>query len=183
MAAKRSPFSTLLVLAVLFAGVWLYFTPYLAMNKLQKAARQGDEDAMAELVDFPALRESVKGNVRSAVSNAVGREHNPIGVLGGILAGAVAGPVVDAVVTPQGIAALTEGERPGQRREGSGDSRLRVKNVKVKRGYEGMDLFVVHFVDRQSGDERMALLMRRDGIVHWRLSGIRLPSAPADDRR
>ena len=186
MAQKRSSFSTLLVLAVLFAGVWMYFTPYLALNKLQKAARQGDEEAMAELVDFPALRESVKGNVRSAVSNAVGREHNPIGVLGGILAGAVAGPVVDAVVTPQGIAALTEGERPGQRRgvDAGPDSRVRVKNVKVKRGYESFDLFVVHFVDKNDGREKMALLMRREGITHWRLSGIRIPGAAsgrADD--
>jgi len=176
MAQKRSSFSTLLVLGVLFAGVWLYFTPYLALNKLQKAARQGDEQAMAELVDFPALRESVKGNVRSAVEHAAGRDRNPIGVLGGILAGAVAGPVVDAVVTPQGIAALTEGERPGQRRaDADGDSRVRVKNVKVKRGYESFDLFVVHFVDKNDGREKMALLMRREGITHWRLSGIRIP--------
>ena len=180
MAQKRSSFSTLLVLAALFAGVWLYFTPYLAMNKLQKAARQGDEEAMAELVDFPALRESVKGNVRSAVANTVG-ERNPIGVLGGILAGTVAGPVVDAVVTPQGIAALTEGERPGQRRRADGDARLRVKDVKVKRGYEGFDLFVVHFVSKDDGHERMALLMRREGITRWRLSGIRIPGAARHD--
>jgi len=113
----------------------------------------------------------------------VGRRSNPIGVLGGLLAGAVTSPLVDAFVTPQGIAALTHGERPGDRDHARGGSSVRVKNVKVKRGYEGMDLFVVHFVDKQSGDERMALLMRRDGIVHWRLSGIRLPSAPADDRR
>jgi hypothetical protein len=180
MAQKRSSLSTLLVLAVLFAGVWLFFTPYLAMNKLQKAAREGDEQAMAELVDFPALRESVKGNVRSAVAGSVGRERNPIGVLGGILAGAVAGPVVDAVVTPHGIAALTEGERPGQRRRGDGDARLRVKDVKVKRGYEGFDLFVVHFVSKDDGRERMALLLRRQGITRWRLSGIRVPGAAAE---
>jgi hypothetical protein len=180
MAQKRSSLSTLLVLAVLFAGVWLFFTPYLAMNKLQKAAREGDEQAMAELVDFPALRESVKGNVRSAVAGSVGRERNPIGVLGGILAGAVAGPVVDAVVTPQGIAALTEGERPGRRHGSDGDARLRVKDVKVKRGYEGFDLFVVHFVSKDDGRERMALLLRRQGITRWRLSGIRVPGAAAD---
>ena len=181
MAQKRSSFSTLVVLAAILAGVWLYFTPYLALRQLQKAAERGDEQAMAELVDFPALRESVKGNVRSAVEHSVGRGRNPIGMLGGILAGAVAGPVVDAVVTPQGIAALTEGERPGQRHRGSdGDDRLRVKNVKVKRGYESFDLFVVHFVSKDDGKERMALLMRREGITHWRLSGIRIPGAASD---
>jgi hypothetical protein len=52
--------------------------------------------------------------------------------------------------------------------------------VKVKRGYESFDLFVVHFVGKENGRERMALLLRRDGITHWRLSGIRLPAAQAE---
>lgn len=184
MAQKRSSFSTLVVLAAIFAGVWLYFTPYLALNRLQKAAQRGDEQAMAELVDFPALRESVKGNVRGAVAHSVGG-HNPIGMLGGILAGAVAGPVVDAVVTPEGIAALTHGERPGTVHQGDSEKwrQVRMSGMRVKRGYEGFDLFVVHFVSKENGRERMALLMRREGIAHWRLSGIRIPSAAerADD--
>jgi DUF2939 family protein len=179
MARKRSAFSTLLVLGVVFAAVWMYFTPYLAMNRLQKAARAGDTEALNELVDFPALRESVKTNVRSAVENSVSRSHNPLAVLGGLLAGAVASPLVDAFVTPSGIAALTEGERPGEGHRDAADSvaRVRVKNVKVKRGYENLDLFVVHFVDRNDGHEKLALLLRRDGIYHWKLSGVRLPAA------
>ena len=182
MARKRSAFSSLLILAVLFAAVWMYFTPYLAMNRLQKAAKEGDTEALNELVDFPALRESVKTNVRSAVSHSVGRDrNNPFAVLGGILAGAMASPLVDAFVTPSGIAALTEGERPGSRHEAADSvARVRVKNVKVKRGYESMDLFVVHFVDRNDGREKMALLLHRDGLSHWKLTGIRLPAAQAD---
>ena len=31
-----------------------------------------------------------------------------------------------------------------------------------------------------NGHERMALLLRREGIAHWRLSGIRVPGARAD---
>ena len=178
MAKKRSGFSSLLILAVLFGAVWMYFTPYLAMNRLQKAAKEGDTEALNELVDFPALRESVKTNVRSAVENSVGRSHNPLAVLGGILAGAVASPLVDTFVTPSGIAALTEGERPGQHRDG-GDPNggVRVKNVKVERGYESLDQFVVHFKDRTDGKEKMALVMHRDGLFHWKLTGIRLPAA------
>ncbi|HSU12924.1 DUF2939 domain-containing protein [Longimicrobium sp.] len=181
MAKKRSAFSSLLILAVLFAAVWMYFTPYLAMNRLQKAAKAGDTEALNELVDFPALRESVKTNVRSAVENSVGHDRNPLAVLGGLLAGAVAGPLVDAFVTPSGIAALTEGERPGQHRDGQQDGGVRVKNVKVERGYEGMDQFVVHFKDKTDGTEKMALVMHRDGLFHWKLTGIRLPAAHTAD--
>jgi Protein of unknown function (DUF2939) len=180
MAKRRSGLSSLMLLAVLFAGVWLYFTPYLAMNKLQKAAKAGDAQAMNELVDFPSLRESVKQNVRTAVSNEVGgRSRGALGALGGLLAGALAGPVVDAFVTPDGIAALTEGSRPGSRRGDAIDSLAheRSKDVKVKRGYESVDLFVIHFVNRSDDREKMALVMHRDGLTHWRLTGIRLPAA------
>jgi hypothetical protein len=145
------------------------------MNKLQKAAKAGDTQALNEMVDFPALRESVKQNVRGAVAGVTGRRQNPLGVLGGILAGAVAGPVVDAVVTPQGVSALVEGVRPGERRESGARDGVRAPNLKVKRGYEGMDLFVVHFIDKDNGKERMALLLRRQGLIHWRLSGVRVP--------
>ena len=183
MAKRRSGFSSLMLLAVLFAGVWLYFTPYLAMNQLQKAAKAGDAQAMNELVDFPSLRESVKQNVRSAVSNQVGHRAGPLGVLGGLLAGAVAAPVVDAVVTPDGIAALTEGRSPGRGHRGGIDSvaHERSRDVKVKRGYESVDLFVIHFVGKSDGKEKMALVMHRDGLAHWRLTGVRLPAAATAD--
>ena len=41
MAQKRSSFSTLVVLAAILAGVWLYFTPYLALNQLPMPSRAG----------------------------------------------------------------------------------------------------------------------------------------------
>jgi hypothetical protein len=180
MAKKRSPLASLLVLALLFAAVWLYFTPYLALHRLQAAAKSGDTEAMNELVDFPSLRESVKQDITGVVENGISHSHNPLAVFGGLLLGRVSAPLVDAVLTPQGIAALTEGHRPGLH-NANGDTAdqpsVRIKGVDVKRGYEGLDLFVVHFVDRNSGHEKMALLMRRDGIARWRLSGVRLPSA------
>jgi Protein of unknown function (DUF2939) len=182
MAKRKSGLGSLLLLAVLFAGVWLYYTPYAAMNKLQKAARAGDSQALDEVVDFPSLRESVKQNVRSAVSNEVGRRAGPLGMLGGLLAGAVTGPVVDAVVTPQGIAALTEGHSPGSHRDAVDSiAHERSKDVKIERGYESMDRFVVHFVGRNDGREKMALVLRRDGFTNWRLTSIRLPAASHAD--
>ena len=183
MAKKRSGLGSLMILAALFAAVWVYYTPYLALNHLQKAAKAGDTAALNELVDFPSLRESVKQNVRSAVNNEVGRHAGPLGQLGGLLAGVIAGPVVDAFVTPEGIAALTTGERPGRRHDSAVDSvaRERTKDVKIKRGYEGMDVFVVHFVDRNDGKEKMALVMHRDGLTNWRLTGLRLPAATRAD--
>jgi hypothetical protein len=184
---KRSSLAPFLFLALLFAGVWLYFTPYLALRKIQAAAERGDAETLNEMVDFPAFRESVKQGVRTAVSREISRSDegssNPFAAIGGMIAGALAGPMVDAFVTPEGIAALTNGIRPdgdGGRggRGGSGGERERTidPDVKITREYEGVDRFVIHFVDEKSGRERVALVMHRDGLADWKLSGVRLPA-------
>src|SRR5687768_5642828 len=47
---KRSSLAPFLLLAVLFAGVWMYFTPWLALRKIQAAAERGDAQALNEMV-------------------------------------------------------------------------------------------------------------------------------------
>lgn len=180
---KRSIAKPFVVLVVLFAGVWLYFAPYMALHRLQGAAQAGDEQAMRELVDFPSLRESVKQNVTGVVEHGIGSRGGPLAQLGGMLAGRVASPVVDAFVTPQGVAALTTGQRPGRHvdRDAGADAKsLRVRGLVAKRRYETLDRFVVHFVDRDSGKERLALVMHREGIAGWKLSGVRIPGSGAN---
>ncbi|HEX8697177.1 MAG TPA: DUF2939 domain-containing protein [Longimicrobium sp.] len=174
---KRGFLTPFVFLALLFGAVWLYFTPYLALQRLQDAAEAGDVETMNELVDFPALRQSVKTGVSTAVARGIGDEGNPLARVGGMLAGTLAAPLVNTFVSPEGIAALTQGRRPDQGgRSGDGDDdRVKVEGIDVERGYESMDRFVVRFVDEESGKERVSLVMRREGIAGWKLSGVRLP--------
>jgi len=168
-------FALMVVMAVA-AGGWLYMTPYFAMQRLQKAAEAGDTRALAELVDFPAVRQSLKDEARQLVESEVGgrTRSGALGTVGAFFAGAVVDRVVDVAVQPQGIAALTRGVRPGTR-SGDGESRDRIDpDLKVSRGYESMDRYVVSFRDRESGEQRLALVMRRDGLTDWRLSAVRL---------
>lgn len=175
---KPSFFGPLAFMAACAAAIWLYFTPHLAMNRLQAAARAGDHQALARLVDFPAVRASVKQEVREAVSGELGSERSPLASLGAALAGMVVEPLVDSFVTPEGIASAVRGERPSL---GSGEKRVtkEARDLVVARGYEGSDTFVLHFHDRQDGAERMALVMRRHGIADWKLAAIRLPGGDA----
>jgi DUF2939 family protein len=176
---KRGFLTPFVILALLFGAVWLYFTPYLALQKLQRAAEAGDVETMNELVDFPALRQSVKTGVSTAVAHEIGDDDNPLARVGGMLAGTLAAPLVNTFVSPEGIAALTQGRRPdrdGDARGGDGD-RVKVEGIDVERGYESVDRFVVRFVDEESGKERVSLVMRREGIAGWKLSGVRLPDA------
>ena len=175
--ARKSSLAPFAVLVMLFAAVWLYFTPHLAMRRLQTAAEAGDTQALNELVDFPAFRESVKQGVRTAVAREISDRDDPLARLGGMIAGAFAAPLVDAFVTPEGIAALTEGRRPSE--DGGGEDRdggVRAPDLEVDREYEGLDRFVIRFREKETGQERVALVMRRDGIADWKLAGVRLPA-------
>jgi hypothetical protein len=188
---RRSSLFPMFVLAVCAVAVWTYFSPYRAMNDLRAAAEAGDAEAMNELVDFPALRESIKQGVSTAVSRQLDDTSNPLARLGGWFAGKLASPLVDTFVSPDGIAALTRGSRPGEggRQAASGDEAKAdgeswKDDVKVDREYEGVDRFVVHFIDRESNRERVALVWHRDGLAGWKLTGVRLPADPgAKDER
>lgn len=172
---KSSYFGPFALLALCAAAVWLYFTPHLAVKRLQAAAEAGDREALAELVDFPSVRASVKEEVRQAMAEKIGKEDdNPFARFGAALAGMMVDPLVDSFVTPGGIAAAVSGERPSVGKEGRERAEKAARDVEVTRGYEGVDTFVLHFRDRDDGRERMALVMRREGLAEWKLSAIRL---------
>lgn len=178
---RRGTRFPLLVLLVCAVAAYVYFTPYLAIRAVQRAAESGDTRKLDQVVDFPALRTSLKDNVRSAVSHQVaGRAGSRIGALTGFAAGALASPVVDAALTPSGIAALTRGISPGSRRtrdRDEGDEPLRA-NLDIDRGYAGANRFEVRYRDRDTGAERLVLILHRDGLG-WKLASVRLPGADA----
>lgn len=179
MARQRNPFLPLLVVALIAGGGWLYAGPHLALRKLQRAADAGDTRAMNELVDFPALRSSVKENVNSSVSRELSdRTGLPgVGALGGYLAGRVVNTVVDAAVTPAGVAALASGRLPNDDEAEDGEGRRKLPDgLKREFGYEGMNHFEVRYVDRESGAERVALIMTRAGL-DWKLTAVRFGAA------
>jgi hypothetical protein len=163
-------------LALCVAAAWLYFTPYMAVNKLQAAAERGDAEALNEMVDFPTLRTSIKSEIQGAASRGVQRDGGVFAAVAAAATGMVVDPVVNAAVTPQGISMLMKGQRPRRGNDDSADGDSWRDDVKISRRWESPDKFVIHYSDRASGDERIALVMRRDGL-DWRLSGVRFPTA------
>jgi hypothetical protein len=183
MSQRRSRFAPFLALVLCLAAGWLYASPYVAFARLGTAAKNGDEQALQGLVDFPSFRESLKGEVSGAVDRglSIHGHRNPLGALGGVLAGAASNYVVSSLVTPHGIAALVRGAHSakdaarGDETDASGEKR-KDSPVVLRKGYEGLNTFVVHVSEKDSGKERVALVMTRDGLSTWKLSGVRLGS-------
>lgn len=170
---RRRSFVPFFSLLICVAAAWLYFSPYLAYRKLTRAADRGDVEALNEVVDFPALRTSFKENVKTSIAREISRDgDNPFAAMGGALAGMITGPIVDAAVTPAGIAALTRGNDPREGNEGDEGDREEASNLERDRRYEGMHRFAIRYLDRETGAEQVALIMRRDGLG-WKLAGVR----------
>lgn len=160
----------LFALALCVAAAWFYFTPFMAVNKLQAAAERGDAEALNEMVDFPALRVSIKSEIQNTVADGISKDAGVFAAIGSAVTGVIVEPVVNAAVTPQGIGLLMKGNRPGDD-DAESDEKWR-ERVKIDRGWEAADKFVVQYRNRETGHEQIALVMRREGL-RWRLSGVR----------
>jgi hypothetical protein len=101
--------------AVLLALIWYVISPFQAFASLAEAARVGDRGKLEALVDFPAVRQSLKQQLNTRLSTALSSDRalsqGPFGALGALLGPTVVDQVVDAAVTPDGVAAIVRSGR------------------------------------------------------------------------
>jgi DUF2939 family protein len=111
---RRSVLVTLVVIVVLIALAFAYASPYIALDRLKRAADTRDAATVNEYVDFPAFRESLKDQLGALLRRRIGAEShgNPLAALGAMIGVALIGPLVDAYATPDGVAALLNGIPP-----------------------------------------------------------------------
>lgn len=181
--------SVLLVIIVAAAGfgVWVYQQPFLVFSSIKEAAQKGDRPTLDKHIDFVALRESVKDNIRRSLGEKLRvPTGSPLAGLGRMLVNAALDPVVEKLVSPEGIAALAEGIRPappqddpgagGNGRQTSAD-RARADEsrprAELKSGYDSIDRYTLRYIAPEDGRERVTLIMSRQGLFTWRLTGVR----------
>lgn len=113
-STTRSLITAFIVLVVIVALGLAYASPYLALNRLKRAADARDAQTVDRYVDFPALRESLKQQVGALLTRRVTAhsEGNPLAAIGAMIGVALIGPLVDAYATPDGVAALLNGMPP-----------------------------------------------------------------------
>jgi len=99
-------------LIVFLVAVYVAY-PYFALYRLGEALRAQDLDAVEGKVDWPRVRQGIKEDVNAALlARFKPDDANPLAGLGVALAGKLAGPVVDATVTPAGLVAVANADRP-----------------------------------------------------------------------
>jgi hypothetical protein len=179
-----SKFNWPVVLVLVALGAGVYFSPHWAVHRMLAAARDHDADRFSTYVDYPALRAHLKADIRGRADRPA---RSPWAGLRAAVASVFVTPMVDALVTPEGLASMmVRGDAHGQPR-GADDAEAAQDHppeTDMKMGYIGLNRFEVkvrkHFDrDEGFGDEPppppVVFILSRDGLLSWRLSGIRLP--------
>ncbi|WP_287495671.1 DUF2939 domain-containing protein [Pandoraea sp. CB10b_02] len=92
----------------------LFGTPYYTLWRAREAANARDADALSAYVDYPAVRDSLKLSLHDELSRQMDKQRgNALGALALALGGWVSDRVVEALLTPQAVAAMLRGDSTG----------------------------------------------------------------------
>ena len=192
---SRSVVVTLLVVVVVAVLGVIYASPYIALDRLKRAADARDAQAVNQYVDFPLLRESLKDQVGQLLTRRIDiqKSGNPLAMIGAMIGAALIGPLVDSYATPDGVAAILNGippkGDPGEKPPGPSESSGAVVAApgaaqapppsapkpppQTTAGYRSFDTFAVNY-QHGTGDARYSAILRRYGLFSWKLVAVEL---------
>lgn len=171
----------------------MYASPYLALDRVKRAADARDAETVSEYVDFPALRSSLKEQVAALLTRRIDiqKSGNPLAILGAMIGAALVGPLVDSYATPDGVAAILNGIPPrgvpGERPPAPSRNGASVTAAsgplpqppglpqppQTTARYRDINTFVVTY-QHGAGDARYSAIFRRSGLVSWKLVAVDL---------
>ncbi|MDO8635069.1 MAG: DUF2939 domain-containing protein, partial [Dehalococcoidia bacterium] len=158
---------------------WFYFTPHLTVLGLAKAIETHDAAALERYIDFPAVKESLKAalNAKFASDMSSALESNPFAGLGLAFGPILVNAMVDAYITPEGLASMMKGENPPGFAGGVPTPNPHIAGswAETKMAYESFDRFLVTISSNLSPNNRVDLVLRRNGPFSWKLVTLRLP--------
>ena len=177
---KKIVIALALLLAVSLVG-WYFASPGYALVQLRDAAMAGDAEALESHVDFPAVRDNLKEDLRARLGEELQGSDDGSARLGAALGMAMVDPLVDGLVTPEAIARLVEeGEvAAGAARieqGGAGEDEAAPEWV-IER--DGLSRFTARPQDRETlsvAADAPTLVFEREGLG-WKLVELGLPES------
>lgn len=180
MSSKAT--KVLLVLVAIVVGAYWYWSPYWVLHQMKAAAESGNADKFNARVDYPRLRESLKGQLAAAMTAEMTKSNSGDGMdaagaaFGAMLGMAMVGGIVDAMVRPEVVMQAMTEAKLDPRNSGTSETKKReLDDVKWSSERVGADKFIV-YDSKPSEAERVGLVLERAGFADWKLTEIRLPA-------
>lgn len=155
------------LIVIAFSSLWYFESPAWTLKGMKDAAQSHDADALNAYIDYPALRDSLKAELRARTRTDPQKDKTDFGDLATALRAVTIGPLVNMLVTPAGMRAALFASN--QEDIGPAASALHVPKepVIVRRNFSE---FLVAAKDRPNS----GLVFKRHGLS-WMLSGVELP--------
>jgi hypothetical protein len=193
---------TMIVVFIVAVLGYSYASPYIALNRIKRAADARDAATLNQYVDYPALRASLKDQVGEMLQKRIDAQHssNPLLMLGAVIGTALISPLVDAYATPDGVAALLNGMpprgEPGERPPAvdtgtpagpetapsatgqppappAAGTASPEARPETTSGYRDLNEFVVTW-QHSANEPRYAAVLQRHGLFTWKLAAVEL---------
>lgn len=181
MAAGSKVLTGVLVAAIVAAGGYWYWSPALALQNMRAAAEKGDADEFNNYVDYPKLRESLKGHLSAQMAETMGetsKDKTGFAALGAALGVALVGGMVDAFVRPEVVMRMMQSgklaaakEKPAQ--PSTPPATEEKAQVEVVTERKGMDKYIVRVREKGSAEDAASLVLERSGFATWKLTELR----------
>ena len=178
------------ILAVILAiGAYWYWSPFIAIQQMQSAAKAGDADAFNDHVDYPRLRESLKGQMSAMIAQkmeASKNSDNPFAAFGSALGLLMVDKIIDAMVRPElvmkgmqngkfGPKSEKSDNEPSSNTNKSGTTETTTRWDFERKGVDKLIAYAKSDSD-QAGDNNSSVVFERSGFANWKLTEIRLPA-------
>lgn len=177
---RSRPLLALTLVGLAAAAIAFVVAPLFAFRAVRAAAEYGDVQALAELVDYPAVRQSLRVQLRPASIEKRGPAdllRDPVGTLRRAWEPVASQPDVEPLVTPEGLAALAQGRGPPQSgfRPTLGGGLFGGPVPAVR--FWGSERVRLGVRDPAAPGRQTILTFERKGLYAWRLAAIRLPES------
>lgn len=168
-----------LVIAVAGIGSYWYFSPYLTLKSMRDAAQANDADAFNDKVDYPKVRESLKGQMSAMMAEKVGQQDNGFAAFGAMLGMALVNQMVDALVRPEMVMrSMQEGELkpvPATSKDASlgGPAEKKVEWTLDRKSTNKVIAYAQE-TGQAEANKDFGLVFERSGFADWKLTEIRM---------
>lgn len=184
---KKSVVALVLVALGAVAAYW-WWSPYLAMSNVQAAARQQDAETFNAYVDYPRLRESIKGQLSAAMADNMTKETHSSdaaragAALGTMLGMAMVNTMVENLVRPEFVMQAMRSARdnpqstPSDRSGQPSNQSPSTSDVDWSFERYGADKLIAYSSREPSAKDRVGFVFERSGFASWKLTELRLPN-------
>lgn len=175
---KKTPALGAAAIAAALLAVSSYASPYWTLHQMKTAIAEKDADGLSEHIDFPALRESFKGQMMTMMQErlgSAGMANNPFAAMGQMMGAALVNQVVDAAVSPAGVMAMMEAGKvkPGTRPRPAADANGAIETTDYSVDYRSWSKVAISTSQQDAGK----FILKRTGLWSWQLSALELPES------